>query len=136
VSDAPKQIELLIDSRLHQASLVGTCIRALCEQHGIDATRAFQIQTATIEAVNNAIIHAYGRQPGQQVRVSWLKAGSELTIEVSDTGMTMATLPPDVEPPLEAEGGRGWWIMRRWMDHAEYRQQDGWNTMTLRASVG
>jgi serine/threonine-protein kinase RsbW len=134
-----QRIELAIASRLEQASLVGTCIRALCVEAGLDDMSAYQVQTCTIEAVNNAIIHAYGRAPDQQVWVAWHSDGRTLRIEVSDTGASMRELPPAVEPDPFAESGRGWWIMRQWMDSAEYRAQaqaeDGRNSVILRKAL-
>lgn len=136
MTPAAKRIELVIESRLDQTSLVGACLRALCLQSGVDETATYQVQTAVIEAVNNAVIHAYQNEAGHQVWVSWLKEGPLLSIVVSDAGRTMSALPPDCEPPVEAESGRGWWIMRQWMDEVGYERRDGRNAVVLRKRVG
>jgi serine/threonine-protein kinase RsbW len=129
---AQKQIQLRIDSRLDCAALVGVSIRALCQDNGIDEMTAYQVQTAVIEAVNNAILHAYAGESGHPVDIHWTLNEAKLSIEVCDQGVAMAALPPNIAPPPEAESGRGWWIMRQWMDSAEYRSDDAGNRVILR----
>jgi serine/threonine-protein kinase RsbW len=126
-----KRITLRIDSRLDCVSLVGVSINALCREHGLDEMASYQVQSATIEAVNNAILHAYDSQPGHSVDVDWLLQDDVVRIDIADRGKTMVRLPPDREPPPEAESGRGWWIMRRWMDHATYSSAGGLNRVSL-----
>lgn len=126
-----KTIVLEIDSRLDCVTLVGISIRALCLEYGADEMTAYQVQTSTVEAVNNAIIHAYSNQLGHPVWIRWSLAGKQLTVQVSDAGMTMRQLPPDIEPAPDAESGRGWWIMRQWMDSVEYMTGSGRNTLNM-----
>jgi serine/threonine-protein kinase RsbW len=130
-----KTIILEIDSRLDCVGLVGISIRALCLEHGADEMTAYQIQTSTVEAVNNSIMHAYGNRTGYPVAIRWSLSGEQLTIQVSDRGVAMQQLPPDTAPAPDAESGRGWWIMRQWMDSAEYTANPDWNTVTLRKNL-
>ncbi|HPF58979.1 MAG TPA: ATP-binding protein [Candidatus Competibacteraceae bacterium] len=130
-----KTLMLEIDSRLDCVALVGISIRALCLEYGADEMTAYQVQTSTVEAVNNTIIHAYSNQSGHPVWIRWSLADKRLTIQVSDEGMTMRQLPPDIEPEPDAESGRGWWIMRQWMDSAEYMTDSGRNTLVLSKSI-
>lgn len=135
MDDTPKTLVMEIDSRLEAASLIGTCIGALCLDAGLDDMAAYQVQTCVIEAVNNAIIHAYAREPGHRVEVCWTHDASRLSIQVSDAGETMTEMPPEVEPDPLAESGRGWWIMRQWMDRADYTTEHGRNRVTLLKSL-
>ncbi len=128
---AVKRISLRIDSCLDCVSLVGVSINALCREHGMDEMNSYQVQTAATEAINNAIIHAYENQPGHAVTVDWILEDNVIRIEVTDQGKSMAGMPPDIEPSPEAESGRGWWIIRRWMDHADYVSSDGFNCLIL-----
>jgi serine/threonine-protein kinase RsbW len=128
---ASKRTSLQIDSRPECVTLVATWIRDLCAEIGIDQTQALQIQTAVVEAVNNSILHAYGGQPGYRVTVDWTWQDQQVSIEVTDQGVGMQALPPDIEPHPEAESGRGWWIMRRWMDRVDYSCSNGFNRLVM-----
>ena len=136
MAEHPKAIVMDVESRLDQASLIGCCVRACCLQIGLDETLAYQVQTCTVEAVNNAIIHAYGCEEGHRVRVSWRRDAQGLEIRVCDNGVTMRALPPEVEPAVDSESGRGWWIMRQWMDEADYETSEGQNAVVLRKRIG
>lgn len=135
MSNTTQALVLQIDSRLNMTSTVGTCIRALCLDAGLDEMAAYQVQTCTIEAVNNAIIHAYGCESGHNVEVRWTRSESSLGIQVSDLGKTMTAMPPEIEPDPLAESGRGWWIMRQWMDSAEYETDGKHNRVILRKRI-
>jgi serine/threonine-protein kinase RsbW len=135
MSGHDKTLILEIDSRLDCVSLVGVSIRALCLEYGADEMTAYQVQTSTVEAVNNAIIHAYHGRAGYPVWIQWRLSGGQLTIQVSDKGVAMQQLPPDMEPEPDAESGRGWWIMRQWMDSAEYRTDADHNIVILRKNL-
>jgi serine/threonine-protein kinase RsbW len=130
-----KQIDFRIDSRLEYVALVGVSIRALCQDHGMDEMHAYQVQTAVTEAINNAILHAYANQPGHAVDIRWSSDGQTLTIKVCDQGTAMAALPPAIEPDPEAENGRGWWIMRQWMDSAAYHCDGARHCVILSKSI-
>ena len=126
-----QQISLQIDSRLDCVAPVGERINTLCREQGMDEMNSYQIRTAVTEAVNNAIIHAYDNQHGHKVTVDWSLQDQTICIQVSDGGKIMSKLPPDIEPPPEAESGRGWWIMRRWMDQVDYDSNNGLNRLIM-----
>jgi serine/threonine-protein kinase RsbW len=124
-------ILLQIDSRLDCVAGVGQRIKALCCEQGMDEMNSYQVQTAVIEAVNNAIIHAYDNQSGDKVSLYWTLLDQTICIEVCDEGKRMTNIPLDIEPSLEAESGRGWWIMRRWMDQVDYVSDNGLNRVIM-----
>jgi serine/threonine-protein kinase RsbW len=120
-----------IDSRLECVAGLGHRIKTLCYEQGMDEMNSYQIQTAVTEAVNNAIIHAYDNQPGYKVSLHWTLLDQTICIEISDEGKRMTKIPLDIEPSLEAESGRGWWIMRRWMDQVDYVSNNGLNRLIM-----
>ena len=124
-------ILLEIDSRLDCVAAVGARINVLCCENGLDEMNSYQVQTAVTEAINNAIIHAYDNQPGHKVSLDWNVLDQTICIEVSDKGKALPEIPPDIEPSPEAESGRGWWIMRRWMDQVDYVSSDGLNRLIM-----
>ena len=130
-----RQISFEIDSRLDSVASIGVRINELCREHGMDEMSSYQVQTAVTEAINNAILHAYENQPGHKVGIDWSVRDQTVCIEVSDKGNSMERLPPDIRPPPEAESGRGWWIMRRWMDQVSYVAGDNLNRLTMSRKI-
>ena len=125
------QQSFIFDSRLELVLDIGKAIKSLCLEQGMDEMGAYQVQTAVSEAINNAILHAYENQPGHQISVEFCAQPDELRVDVIDRGRCLHQLPPDIEPPVEAESGRGWWIMRRWMDKVDYSTDGGVNRLSL-----
>lgn len=126
------EIALTIDSRLEQVAFVGLASQAWGQYIGLSQPLVQQIETCLVEAVNNAILHAYRNQPGGRVEVVFRWDDPVLTLEISDYGLAMAELPPDRAPEPLAESGRGWWILRQWMDEVDYRREGARNTVQLR----
>ena len=137
----PSRIELSIDSRLEQARLVAAAVRGIAADLHLDRAEAYRIETAVVEALNNAILHAYGNRPGQRVGIAIDVADDALTIEVSDSGPPLPQLAsgttsvsPAAQPDL-SEHGRGWAIMRAWMDDVCYVRRGALNVVRLRKQL-
>ncbi len=126
-----QSISFDIESLLERVSLVGIAISALCREHRMDDTACFQMETCVVEAVNNAIIHAYENKAGNNVHIEWLMQDKQLTITISDTGKTMIQPIPEKLVAAESESGRGWFIMQQWTDSVRYTSIDGVNTTLL-----
>jgi serine/threonine-protein kinase RsbW len=132
-------ISLLIESDLANVALVGDAVRALCARHG----EAHEIELCVVEAVNNAIRHAYQDAPGHEVEVRVDLDAAATVIEVRDGGRAMpagalATAAAPCPPALDAadvaalpEGGFGLSILRRLMDEIRYETRAGVNVLTL-----
>lgn len=129
-------LTLRIDSRLDDVFLVGLSIRSICRVLPLDTTAIDAVEICVVEAVNNAIEHAYGNVPGHAVEVAVTVQHAALHIAVRDQGRAMdwpATCAhADVRPidPL-ADGGRGVFIIRSLMDEVSYADRDGWNVLTM-----
>lgn len=124
-----------IDSCLDQVLGVTETIQRLCRDYGMDEMNAFQVRTAVTEGINNAILHACANQPGKLVTIELICRNRQVTVEISEKGQTMTAMPPDLEPAPDAENGRGWWIMRRWMDSVGYSSKEGTNRLTMSRKV-
>lgn len=133
----PSALRLAVDSCLDHVSLVGAAVRGIAAAAGLDASCAAQVELAVVEAVNNAIEHAYRNRPGQQVEVAVDVAGSQLTIEIADRGRAMewerecAAAAARVAADPLADGGRGLLIIRQVMDEVGYRSTAGRNVLRL-----
>jgi serine/threonine-protein kinase RsbW len=91
---------------------------------GATATRRFanELMSAVGEAFNNIAIHSYAHtEPGSvEIELAWTP--EQVVVEVRDTGASFdfASVPmPDLECPQES--GMGVFIIRSFVDEAEYR---------------
>ncbi len=102
-------------------------LRAWLSRHGF-AESADEIVLAVSEAVNNAIEHAYGNEPGGTVRVHVSVDGGPLWIEVADRGQWR-------EPVANDERGRGIMLMRSLMSSVEIDSDADGTTVRLQRST-
>jgi len=135
MSVSKRKINLEITSRLENVANVANQITQFCSQIGLDEMTVYQIETCIVEAVNNAIIHAYSRQPDKIVKILGRIDSNTLIIEVIDKGKTMQQMPANKPVSIEQESGRGWYIMRQWMDEADYESVDRVNCVRLKKRI-
>jgi len=133
-------IHLEIDSRLSDVALIGIAVRRLgAVVLGEDI--ATELEIGVVEAVNNAIEHAYQWQAGHPVRVAVYLDDDTVRLDVADRGRPMppgfnlcaAALPPFDPGDLDSlpEGGMGLALIRSAADEVSYASRDGWNVLTL-----
>lgn len=99
---------------------------------GITHLNYGKILVSTLEAVNNAILHGNNGIPEKMVDIRIDCTGNDLTIEVSDegTGFQPENIPDPTSPEnIEAQNGRGVFLMSRLADSIKYN--DRGNTVTL-----
>jgi serine/threonine-protein kinase RsbW len=129
-------LTLRIESRLDHVFLVGWALRGLGDRLALDESAAAALELCVVEAVNNAVEHAYGGQAGHVIEIEIELAAEALRITVRDRGAAVnwesifARGGDGPGDPL-AEGGRGLFIMRSLMDELAYARRDGWNAVTM-----
>lgn len=133
-------VAFALDSRLDEVRRGAAAVRDACDRLGVASDDAYRIETAVVEALNNAVLHAYEDRSGHQIGLTIGLDHSDLVVEVSDSGRTMPEPPADgTEAEADwhdlAEQGRGWGIMSAWMDDVRYFQRGGWNVLQLRKRV-
>ena len=84
--EAAGKIRLIIDSRLENVSLAGGAVRGIADTLSMDMTARYQLELCVVEAVNNAIKHAYHCQAGHTVEVDILLYPDSLTFKICDSG--------------------------------------------------
>jgi len=148
------KIKLHIDSDFKNVYLVGVTVHAVCDNLRAEAGSqkgsviglvddfSVHMEICVVEAVNNAIIHAYGNAAGNIVEVIIEINPDMICFKVCDTGKTM---PQNVmesakkaEPfgdPEDIKGipeqGRGLFIINQVMDEVRYDSFQGVNTMSM-----
>lgn len=129
-------IQFTIASDLDKVHAVSEAIQQASVNHGMSETEAFQIQLATVEAMNNVIVHAYAHEATHKLKVKCMLSASEVQIIIQDTGSALnqeklaASHPHFDDDPL-AESGRGLMIIKSVMDAVNYVSHHGVNKMTL-----
>jgi anti-sigma regulatory factor (Ser/Thr protein kinase) len=137
-----KEIRLVIDSDLKNVSLVGRAINALCPLIARSRISASEIELCVVEAVNNCIEHAYGKEKGHEIEVCFTLHQDRLVIDVYDTGKSMdlkrlnqtdlSALEMDSDQiNTIAEKGRGLAIIKEIMDVVAYETENGKNCLSL-----
>jgi len=133
-----KTITFLIDSRLENVSLAGVAVRGICNYLSLSEIDTYYLELCVVEAVNNAIKHAYDYEDGHAVEVSIAYSNREVTFNISDTGRKMDLYGPrclDFDPDdlsMLPEHGMGLYIINSVIDEVTYLSDGGKNTLTMR----
>ncbi|MBN2124757.1 MAG: ATP-binding protein [Deltaproteobacteria bacterium] len=138
--EGEKKIRLTIESRLENVSLLGISVEAYCRSMPLDDVEIYQIQLCVVEAVNNAIRHAYDSEPGHEVELIVSLRPQGITLRVCDEGrsikdMGSSTLDFDAgDLDSLPEGGMGLFLIHSVMDEVSYETRDGRNILTMSKS--
>jgi serine/threonine-protein kinase RsbW len=128
-------LRLRIPSELDHVFLVGLAINGICARVLGAEEGVYEAELSVVEAVNNAIEHAYRGAPGHSVEVVVRVDEQQLTFEVGDMGEPMnwqnVLTTSESEPDLRRESGRGLSIILSCMDSVSYRSEAGKNVLTL-----
>jgi serine/threonine-protein kinase RsbW len=134
-----KTLRLAIDSRLEEVRRVRKAVHRMGADAPFTLEEWQQVKTCVDEAVNNAIIHAYGREAGHEVEVEIRIEADRVVCTVADRGRP-APEEAHEKPSLEVspdevedlpEGGMGIFIIHEVMDRIEYESKDGRNVLTM-----
>jgi serine/threonine-protein kinase RsbW len=134
----PKRVRLTIDSSLDHVSMVGNALRGILENEPGPRQDIPLIELAVCEAVNNAIIHGYGRKAGSPVEVDVILDGGRLEVVVADLGQGFERFPdtlPGIPGGDDLEqmpmGGWGLRIMGEVMETVGYSSAQGRNELSM-----
>jgi serine/threonine-protein kinase RsbW len=135
-------IRLIIDSRAECIDLIGGAIQGICRLTALTAAQISQVELAVVEAVNNAVEHAYEQHGGHPVVVECQLTVERLQVRVCDEGQAMdpqalttaaagfVEMDP-LDPDSWHHRGRGLTIIRSCMDTVSYASGQGVNTLEM-----
>ena len=114
------------------------------DRHQVSDEARFQLQLCLEEMVLNVINHGFGDGAEHEIHVDFaFQADSRtVTVNILDDGRRFNPLVEAPAPDLEAEledrtvGGLGVHFVQTFMDHADYRHEDGKNRLTLTKNLG
>ncbi len=133
----PRRITLVILSLPENVCMVGVSVASIAAHAGFSELDSGRIAVCAVEAVNNAIEHAYRNAPDRTVEITVSLYEDRLCLSVTDDGLGMTTLPEtalDFDPEDREslpEGGMGLFIIRNFMDEVEYRSSPAGNVLFL-----
>jgi len=133
----PRRIKLTIDSNLEEVFLIGLAVNKICSDIPLSELESYQIEMCIVEAVNNAIKHAYGNKSGHDVEIIVEIYIDRITFKVCDYGKIMEqgkTFELDYNPNEREnlpEGGMGLHIINEIMDKVTYETSGEKNILTM-----
>lgn len=132
-----KTLHLSIDSKLSDVALIGHAVRGVCACSPLTEEAYGEMEVCVVEAVNNAITHAYRRQDGYKVETAITLHPDRISFEVSDFGTSIVDFAPrtlEFDPEdigSLPENGMGLFIIETIMDEVSYRSENGRNTLSF-----
>ena len=133
-------IGMTIDSDLSAVATLALAVRGVLQE--FDAEGSIELELCLVEAVNNAIEHAYGGRGGHRVRVYVAIEHGEVVMAVIDNGRAMPDglldgsaafpCPLGTTPEDLAERGMGLRLLKLVMDSVSYTSSAGVNRMVMR----
>lgn len=139
-----RPIRIIVDSDLEVLFLVSAAVRGVCRHLTMCEDDAAAVELCAVEAVTNAIKHAYGGAPGNDVWIEMSYTPERLDLNIRDQGASMperharrlreasdvfAFDPADLQSV--PEGGMGLELIRQTMDQASYSTYGGMNCLRL-----
>ena len=130
------KLDLNILSEISNIRTVEKTIDKISTSHSINSDAYGKILIATIEAVNNAIIHGNKTDNNKYVNVGFEVAENNLTITVCDEGkgFNHESIPDPTAPEnIENINGRGVFLMKRLADDISFNS-DG-NVVKMKFNI-
>lgn len=141
-----KQINLTIESRLENVSLVSNAVNNICAHLPINPDEAHIIELCVNEAVVNCIKHAYRNEPERAIEIELVIEPSGIVIRVMDSGIPMnpelLSRTPSFDEDVDVDNldavpasGRGLMIIKSHMDSVDYQIEQTKNTLTMSKNI-
>lgn len=138
-------VHLAIPSELAAVRFAGAALRGVLGEAGWEPDQVSSIELCMVEAINNAIEHAYQERSGHQVWVTLELTVGALELTVVDRGVAM---PPEILERTRAslaareeesdgamselaEGGYGLSLILQLMEAVSYRSERGENRLAM-----
>ncbi|MFH0841685.1 MAG: ATP-binding protein [Bacteroidota bacterium] len=126
--------KLHIESKIANIRTIENEIDNIIEENGINQENYGKILIATLEAVNNAIIHGNRSDASKYVDVEIVMNNDTIIITVRDegNGFRPKEVPDPTQPEnLEEINGRGVFLMRKLADRIEFNKKGNSVKMTF-----
>ena len=129
-------VSVQLRNDLSEVQRLSQVVTDFVTQHALPAELAFRVNLVLDEIITNVISHGYDDRLEHEisVRLSWQDPRIELEIEDDGRSFNPLEAPePDLERPLleKPVGGWGIHLVRKMMDHLDYRREGTKNCLVL-----
>lgn len=132
---------ILVNASSQIESFARSSVAAFCSLLNPTLEEINDIKTAVSEAVNNCVVHAYGRKEGQ-IEINVELYENAVQIAVRDKGCGFDNIQEAMQPfytskPQEERSGMGFTLMQAFMNEVEVDSQVGVGTsVVMRKQLG
>jgi len=130
------QLELILVNRATEIARAQDELERLAAAHHFPDRPLHAVQVALEEHLTNILNYGYDDSGEHHIQIGVRLTAAELRIEVQDDGRPFNPLEhpaPDLSLPLEQRpiGGLGILMMRKSLDSAAYRRENGKNILVM-----
>ena len=135
------KIEIIIDGKLENVSVVRVAIASFLSKQNITIDELSDIKTAVSEAVTNCIVHGYEGGKGK-IYINVNITGNTAEVIVKDNGIGIENIEKAMEPmyttkPEQERSGMGFSFMEAFMDELEVSSaRNKGTTVIMRNKIG
>jgi anti-sigma regulatory factor (Ser/Thr protein kinase) len=134
------RLTLRLTNSLAELPRSAEAVDAFCVRHDIASSVGFAINVSLEELLSNTMAYGYDDDGSHEIIVRIWRDDADLVVDLTDDARPFDPTrfpPPDLETPLlEREiGGLGIHLVRRMMDHMEYRRDGQQNHVRLRKRI-
>ncbi len=127
-------MEMQIRCEMSQVRRAGQSLHRFLKTSGCSETEVMDCELALVEACNNAIKYVRPEARNLPVAVQVVCQAAQIEVRVTDHTAGFDWTGKAVLPNLEAESGRGVYLIKTLMDFSEYLRLPDRNVLVLRKS--
>ena len=130
-------LTLNMEAQLDEIERIRVAVSILSKAEQWPPELLYQIELVLEEIGTNIIKYGQDGEKETEIQITLTSDSKSLTMEIFDTGKAFDPFadapPPDLESdvPDRPIGGLGVYLVRKLMDEATYRREDGMNKVTL-----
>ena len=130
-------LTLNMEAQLNEIDRIHAAVKILSQAEDWPPDLLFQIELVLEEIGTNIIKYGQDGQKETDIEITLTSDSKSLTLEIVDSGKPFDPFadapPPDLDSPVPDRpiGGLGVYLVRKLMDEASYRREDGMNKVTL-----
>lgn len=131
------KLSVHLENRLDELQRVDTAIEEFAEQLDLPFSVVFQLRLVVEELFMNVVNYAYDDAATHEILITVECSDEQVELHIVDDGKAFDPLTIDYavkedEKLEEMEiGGKGWTLIRAYMDDIEYAYEDGKNHLKL-----
>ena len=140
-SERQNEMELEISNNVEEIFKVNELIDKACETWNIDRAHGHKVNLALEEIVSNIINYGFTNGEGHLIKLSIKLMGDIVRITIIDDAKAFNPLekedPDSLDKPIEDRevGGLGIYFVKQFMDHVEYRRENGKNILIIEKNI-